>query len=205
MQSEIEGEIMKNSLRSLVASLVFVLSFAVISSFAQTSPGPVGNVKIRNFGQMDDHFYRGAQPEKSDYESLKALGVQTVIDLQEKPTKYEKATVEALGMKYVNIPMDDTEYPKPEAVSEFLKLMNDPSTGVAYVHCKGGKHRTGAMGAVYRMEKYGWDYDKSYQEMLNYDFYTRYGRQVIKDFVVDYAAKMKAAKTNTATVQAGTK
>lgn len=194
----------KNNLRVFVASVMFVLSLGAVS-FAQTSPSQNGNVKIRNFGKMDDHFYRGAQPAKEDYQSLKDLGVTTVIDLQEKPTKYEKAAVEALGMKYVNIPMDDTEYPKPEAVSEFMKLMNDSATGVAYVHCKGGKHRTGAMGAVYRMEKYGWDYDKSYQEMLNYDFYTKYGRQVIKDFVVDYAAKTKAEHAKTASVQTGTK
>jgi tyrosine-protein phosphatase SIW14 len=194
----------KNNLRSFVASALFVFSFVVVS-FAQTSPSAVGNVTIKNFGQMDDHFYRGGQPKENEYQSLKALGVKTVIDLQEKPTKYEKAAVEALGMKYVNIPMDDTEYPKPEAVSQFLKLMNDPSTGVAFVHCKGGKHRTGAMGAVYRMEKYGWDYDKAYQEMLNYDFYTKWGRQVIKDFVVDYAAKMKVEHAKTASAQTGTK
>jgi protein tyrosine/serine phosphatase len=197
---------MKNNLRALVVSLVFVFSLAA-AGFAQTSPGSIGNVRIRNFGQMDEQLYRGAQPEKDDYQSLRDLGVKTVIDLQEKPTKYEKAAVEALGMTYINIPMDDTEYPKPEAVTEFLKLMNDPATGVAYVHCKGGKHRTGAMGAVYRFTKYGWDYDKTYQEMLNYDFYTRFGRQVIKDFVVDYAAKMKTenAQAAASSAQTGTK
>ena len=92
--------------------------------------------------------------------------------------------------------MEDTEYPKPEAVETFLKIMNEPLTDVVFVHCKGGKHRTGVMGAVYRFTKYGWDYDKAYQEMLNYDFYTKYGRQVIKDFVVDYAAKAKGPTTS---------
>lgn len=191
----------KNNLRVFVASFVFVLSFAVVSSFAQTSPGAVGNIKIRNFGQMDEHYYRGAQPKEDEYQSLKDLGVKTVIDLQEKPTKYEKAAVEALGMTYVNIPMDDTEYPKPEAIQTFLKLVNDPSTGTVFVHCKGGKHRTGVTGAVYRFTKYGWDYDKAYQEMLNYDFYTRWGRKVMKDFVIDYAEKMKTEKTQSTSVQ----
>lgn len=195
----------KNNIRNFVASLVVVLGLTVVGGFAQTSPSSIGSVNIRNFGRMDENFYRGAQPEKGDYQSLKALGVKTVIDLQEKPTKYEKAAVEELGMTYVNIPMDDTEYPKPEAVAEFLKLINDPATGVAFVHCKGGKHRTGAMGAVYRMTKYGWDYDKTYQEMLNYDFYTKWGRQVIKDFVVDYAAKMQTEKAQAGSAQTGTK
>ena len=162
----------KNNFRAFFASLMFALSLAVVS-FAQTSPSPFGNVKIRNFGQMDEQLYRGAQPAKEDYQSLKELGVKTVIDLQEKPTKYEKAAVEALGMTYINIPMDETEYPKPETVAQFLQIMDDSSSGVAYMHCKGGKYRTGALGAVYRFTKYGWDYDKAYREMLNYDFYMK--------------------------------
>jgi hypothetical protein len=64
------------------------------------------------------------------------------------------------------------------------------------VHCKGGKHRTGVTGAAYRMTKYGWDYDKAYQEMKNYDFYSSWGYGAMKDFVVDYAAKLKAAQAN---------
>jgi hypothetical protein len=30
------------------------------------------SVKIKNFGQMDDRFYRGAQPDKKDYKDLAA-------------------------------------------------------------------------------------------------------------------------------------
>lgn len=195
----------KNNFRVFVASLVFVLSFSVFGVFAQTSPSQVGNIKIRNFGQMDEIFYRGGQPAEDDYQSLRDLGIKTVIDLQEKPTKYEKAAVEALGMTYINIPMDDSEYPKPEAVAQFLKLMNDPATGAAFVHCKGGKHRTGALGAVYRFTKYGWDYNKAYQEMLNYDFHTRWGRKVIKEFVINYATKIKTENAQLTANQTGTK
>jgi protein tyrosine/serine phosphatase len=55
------------------------------------------------------------------------------------------------------------------------------------VHCAGGRHRTGAMGAVYRFQFYDWDYDQVYKEMKQYDFYTRFGHQAFKDFVADYA------------------
>ena len=126
---------------------------------------------------------------------MKALGINTVVDLQEEPTDYEKAAVEALGMKYVNIPIVDKGYPTPENVEMFLKLVDDPATGVFYAHCAGGRHRTGDMGALYRFTKYGWSYDLAYKEMKNYDFYTSWGHGKQKDFVVDYAAKMEAAKT----------
>ena len=53
----------KNNFRAFFASLMFALSLAVVS-FAQTSPSPFGNVKIRNFGQMDEQLYRGAARQK---------------------------------------------------------------------------------------------------------------------------------------------
>lgn len=152
------------------------------------------NIKIRNFGKMDEKFYRGAQPQKDDYQSLKLLGVKTVIDLRDDPTDYEKAAVESLGMRYVNIPMSDKKYPQAESIVEFLKLADDPKTGVFFVHCEGGRHRTGVVGAVYRLTKYGWSYDQAYQEMKSYDFYTRWGHAAMKDFVVDYAAQLKARR-----------
>lgn len=175
----------KFSLISLaVVTLIFALSAV---SFAQTSENSFSNIKIKNFGQMDERFYRGAQPKKEqDYKDLAALGVTTVIDLQAKPREYEKAHVEALGMRYVNIPMSDRAYPKPEHVNEFLKLTGDAATGKFYVHCAGGRHRTGVMGAAYRFNNYQWNFEQVYAEMKNYDFYTRWGHGKMKDFVEDY-------------------
>jgi protein tyrosine/serine phosphatase len=189
----------KNFFRPFASAFVVVL-FLTAFSFAQTeAQKDFSNVKIKNFGEMDEHFFRGAQPKKDDYQSLAALGVKTVIDLQEEPMAYEKPAVEALGMHYVNIPMNDKKYPKPENVEAFLKLVNDPSTGVFYVHCAGGRHRTGVLGAVYRFTKYGWNYDQVYQEMKKYDFYSSWGHEDMKTFVQDYAEKMK---TQTAAVSA---
>jgi protein tyrosine/serine phosphatase len=162
------------------------------NNFVPTNPcNNFPNVKIKNFGQIDKCFFRGAQPKKADYLSLAVIGIETVIDLRDTPKSYEKSLVEALQMRYINIPMSDTEYPKVENIETFLKLINDPSIGVFYVHCAGGRHRTGVVGAVYRFTKYGWDFDRVYQEMRNYDFYTRWGHSVLKDFVFDYAEKIK--------------
>src|SRR3954454_20337525 len=101
--------------------LVLVLTAA---GFSQTSPSKdFPNIKISNFGRMDERFYRGAQPKKGSYEALKALGIHTIIDLQAKPKGYERTEVEALGMKYINIPMPGKEYPSDENVSLFLKTV----------------------------------------------------------------------------------
>ncbi|HEV2802472.1 MAG TPA: tyrosine-protein phosphatase [Pyrinomonadaceae bacterium] len=178
------------SQRSMGAVLVVLALSAV--SFAQSAQQSFPNVRIKNFGQMDERFYRGAQPKEADYASLAALGIKTVIDLRHDAKAYEKPAVEALGMRYVNIPMSDKEYPREEQIEAFLKLANDPETGTFYVHCAGGRHRTGVMGAVYRFTKYGWNYEQVYREMKAYDFYSRWGHGDMKQYVKDYWQRMLA-------------
>ena len=189
------------------AAVVILLALGAGAAFAKTHSDPAfANIKIKNFGKMDDRFYRGAQPKQEDFADLKNLGVKTVVDLQDSPTNFEKRAVEALGMRYVNIPMSDSSYPKQESIDAFLKLVNDPTTGVMYVHCAGGRHRTGVMGAVYRFNVNHWSYDQAYAEMKDYDFYTRWGHGDLKTFVEDYARNLPsntaaAAATNIATKQ----
>src|SRR6185437_8004401 len=115
------------------------------------SQASASNVSIKNFGQMDDRFFRGGQPKKDEYQELAALGIKTVIDLRD-----------------------------------------DPSTGNFYVHCAGGRHRTGVAGAVYRFNHYNWTYDQVYAEMKKYDFYTRFGHGDMKKFVQDYATSFQS-------------
>ena len=144
---------------------------------------------------MDDRFYRGAQPKEQDYKDLAALGIKTVIDLTAEPKPYEQGMVESLGMKYVHIPMADKRYPTEEATTMFLKFAGDPATGKFFVHCAGGRHRTGAMGAVYRFQFYNWNFDQVYAEMKKYDFYTTWGHGAFKDFVFNYYEKIRAGKS----------
>lgn len=188
---------MKNLMRSTlaVASLLIALagiSNAQISKTSEAFP----NVKIKNFGQMDENYYRGGQPKKDQYGQLKDVGVTTIIDLRNDPEDYEKTIAESLGMKYINIPMDDAEYPSDASINQFLAEINDPANGKMYVHCKGGKHRAGVTGAVYRMTKYGWNYDQAFAEMERFKFDTSWGRKVMKTFVQDYAAKMEKSKAD---------
>src|SRR5258708_2287972 len=135
----------RNTYVRFTAVLGLILAIAAFS-FAKThSDTAFSNIKIKNFGQMDDRFYRGAQPKESDFKDLAALGVKTVVDLRDDPQSYEQRDVEAVGMRYVSIPMSDTVQPKAEQVSQFLKVVDDPQTGKFFVHCAGGKHRTGIM------------------------------------------------------------
>jgi len=193
----------KRSYLSVFLGVISLVLLSQISAFSQQfQPANISGVTIKNFGQMDDRFFRGGQPKEDQYQELASLGIKTIIDLTDDPKPYEKQNAEALGMKYVNIPMSDKDYPESAKIDQFLKLVDDPSTGKFYVHCAGGRHRTGVMGAVYRFNHYNWNYDQVYAEMKKYDFYTRFGHGDMKKFVEDYAAKRTV--TATAAVTTGT-
>jgi tyrosine-protein phosphatase SIW14 len=192
---------MNNKILRFVFLSLLVSGFSIIAS-AQTAPGGYPNVKIENFGQMREGYYRGAQPKTEDYKSLKEIGVVTVIDLRGDSEDWAKSAAETAGLRYFNIPMSGYKYPKEAQVEEFLKLLNDPETGTVYVHCKAGIHRTGITGAVYRFTKYGWDYDQVYKEMKNYDFSAGLWHRQFKKFVKDYAKRMEEQKAKLASEQA---
>lgn len=191
-----------------------ILGISTVS--AQTEPvQDPPPVDIINFGQMDERFYRGGQPEMDDYASLAALGIKTIVDLRNDPTDYEKSAAEAHGMTYVNIPMSGWKYPDDEDIQTFMALMNKPETGKVYVHCKAGKHRTGLVGAIYRFNNYDWSYDQAYKEMKKYNYtswpvhfniksYVKsYSKQYEKEKTQNAAAAARAAAVRTATVTAG--
>lgn len=213
MQTQTHTKIFLNSLKLTL----FVFALSIVSSAQQASNQPAINrqvssqqfanqssatqstaspeIGIKNFGQMDERFYRGAQPKKDDYQMLAKLGIKTVIDLRDDPKSYEQPMVESLGMRYVHIPMISQTYPTEAATQAFLKTVSDPATGKFFVHCAGGRHRTGAMGAVYRYHFYHWNFDQVYQEMKQYDFYTRWNHGMFKTFVEDYYRQMQTNDT----------
>jgi protein tyrosine/serine phosphatase len=194
---------MKQVFRSSLLTLVAVLTFAVIGT-AQTSPKPVDGLNLKNFGQMDDILYRGGQPSESDYKALAAFGIHTIVDLRNDEESFAKSAAEAAGLKYYNISLNGVSSPSDEDVAEFLKIVNDPTSGKIYMHCKAGIHRTGVMGAVYRISHDGWDYDKTYQEMRNYEFSAGLFHGALKSFVKKYSERIAASKPASQRVIAAT-
>lgn len=161
--------------------LALLLSIPVAAQPADTARLP-----IDNFGTVNANYYRGAQPTGHAYADLATFGVKTVIDLQEDGDASEPALVESAGMKYVRIPMNTHVSPTPEQIASFLQLVNDPVNQPVYVHCAGGRHRTGVMTAVYRMTKDSWTADRAFKEMKQYRFGADFLHPEFKRFVYAY-------------------
>ena len=163
-----------------VAALALLLSIAAPA--AARSNERFANIRIDNFGQVNDHYFRGAQPAGRDYADLAALGVRTIIDLQEDADPNEARLAKAAGLNYYVIPMSTRRAPTTDQLAMFFRLVNDPTQPV-YVHCKGGRHRTGVMTAAYRMAFDGWTADQAYDEMKRYEFGTSFLHPEFKSYV----------------------
>jgi protein tyrosine/serine phosphatase len=67
-----------------------------------------------------------------------------------------------------------------------MRIVNDPANQPVYVHCVGGRHRTGVMTAAYRMSEDGWNADRAFKEMKDFKFGADFLHSEFKDFVYGY-------------------
>ena len=80
----------------------------------------------------------------------------------------------------------DAEAPTQTDLRRFVQIVNDPANQPVYVHCAGGKRRTGVMAAVYRMTPDGWSADHAFKEMKQYKFGADFLHPEFKRFVYGY-------------------
>ncbi len=189
----------KNSARLSAVVLALTLSLAPAGAqyaFAGPENGSVAvpSIHIDNFGRVDATYYRGAQPKGRDYADLAALGIKTVIYLtSDDASADEKGMVENAGMKYLQIPMTTHAVPTVAQLAAFFKVVNDPASQPVYVHCVGGKHRTGVMTAAYRINHDGWTSEQAFKEMKQFKFGADFLHSEFKQFVFGYPAALRAA------------
>ena len=152
---------------------------------AQASQGD-----LPNFHVVHDYLLRGSEPSSQGLKTLKALGVDEIVDLRAPTAKAlaEKAEAKSLGMKYINLPMS-SQPPTEQQVMTFLKAVDEKAQlakehlsddkGTKYphsvfVHCAHGSDRTGCMVGIWRVSRDHWTYDQAYKEMRKYYFGPQY-------------------------------
>lgn len=181
---------------ALLAIGIFAVAVVWNSSTARMSEVP--GVSIENFAKVDEHYYRGSQPDQAQFAQLKQLGIKTVIDLRGDYKKAEESWVRDLGMNFFRIPLKTRVAANAEQTAHFLDIVNDPKNWPVYVHCKGGRHRTGAMTGIYRITHDGWTADQVWEEMKKYDFESGIfgGPSAQKKYVFSFYQRQYATSTN---------
>ena len=178
-----------------------VLAFAILCApLAFAATGIAGELTISreeagipNFGQTNENYFRGGQPDRAAFERLDSLGIKTVINLRDDAFREEPTWVQKAGMQYYNIPLSDN-HPATEAqTAQFLDLVNDPHNWPVYVHCAGGRHRAGEMTAIYRITHDNWTADQAFKEMQQYDWYSFPFHGPLKTYVYQYYDSQRLA------------
>ena len=168
--------LLQSGLAVIFAWSMMPTAFASFDSKDENRRGTAA-VTIENFGKVNDRIYRGAQPAGDHYRQLVEFGIKTVLDLRGDADLGARSAAEKAGLKYINLPLESKEYPQADAAARFLEIVNNEENWPVYTHCAGGRHRTGAMIAVYRMSIDNWTVNQAYNEMKDYDF-TRVGDTV---------------------------
>ena len=83
----------------------------------------------------------GSQPEPADLKTLSARGVKTIIntrfpeeDQGDLPPERAKAEAEALGMRYLSIPVSPVEF-SPASLTEVSRALSEAKAlGPTFVH-----------------------------------------------------------------------
>ncbi len=152
------------STRSRLLLFALALPALALPALAGSSPQ-----RIKNFYQVDQNVYRGAQPTGDGFRYLAKMGVKTVIDLREadRRSKSEETAVTAAGMKYISVPMTGLAAPSEAQINQILGILEGDhrgDSGAVFVHCKRGADRTGVVIASYRIDHDGWDNAQALQE-----------------------------------------
>jgi uncharacterized protein (TIGR01244 family) len=114
---------------------------------------------IYNWHRLDDRVTTSGQPTEAQLADIAALGVRCVINLglhsHEKALPDETASVAALGMQYVHIPVD-FKRPTDADFSAFCTALQEAGDAPVHVHCI-ANYRVSAFFYRYRREVLGVD------------------------------------------------
>ena len=191
--------------RMISIAFLFLLLTAKSSSQDQANTAPatpaarpaygekLKRAGIPNGGRVGEFLFRGAQPRSEGLQELKKLGVTTIVDLRgEDPgkIKWERQQAEALGLRFVNIPVSGWSPPSNEQVAQFLALFRSDPKQKIFVHCRFGDDRTGVFVATYRMAYQGWSAVQAMNEMYFFGF-NGFWHPSMKTFIRDFPDRLK--------------
>jgi protein tyrosine/serine phosphatase len=153
--------------------------------------------------------YRSGQLTAEGFtDAVEQLHLKTIINLQDdfpdpdlslsfldRRTIKESELCRQLGVRYVFIGPDLTwrkrvGMARPQAIEQFLAVMDDPDSYPVLIHCKAGLHRTGVMTAIYRMEYEGWTTRQALQE-LKANGFGEWNCTADNDYVMQYVLAYK--------------
>jgi protein tyrosine phosphatase (PTP) superfamily phosphohydrolase (DUF442 family) len=142
---------------------------------AETSPAhrperwakPMEMKGVSNLHKVSETLYRSSQPSADGMRNLKAMGIETIVNLRSFHS--DRDEIGDTGLAYEHIYMK-AWYPEEKEAIRFLQIVTNPRRSPVLVHCRHGADRTGTMCALYRVAVQGWSKEEALKEMTEGGF-----------------------------------
>ncbi len=122
---------------------------------------------VPNLHKVSEALYRSAQPSAEGMRNLKAVGIETIVNLRSFHS--DRDEIGETGLAYEHIYMK-AWHPEGEDAVKFLQIVTNPQRTPVLVHCQHGADRTGTMCALYRVAVQGWSREEAVKEMSQGQF-----------------------------------
>jgi tyrosine-protein phosphatase SIW14 len=122
--------------------------------------------ELPNFHQVNSQLYRGAQPKAGGLQTLKVMGIKTIVNLrgEDERARAESKEAQMLGIRYYSVSLVEFSGPKDKKVQQVLDIISAPDNQPVFIHCRRGQDRTGTIVACYRISHDGWNAAQAKQE-----------------------------------------
>lgn len=158
--------------KGMTIGIVSIILFVMVTAASGTelSPAdrpahwaqPIRMEGVPNLHKVSDTLYRSAQPSAEGMKNLKAMGIETIVNLRS--FRSDRDEIGETGLAYEHIYMK-AWHPEEKEVVRFLQIVTNPKRTPVLVHCLHGADRTGTMSAIYRIAIQGWSKEEALQEM----------------------------------------
>jgi len=140
---------------------------------------------ITNFAQVETTVACAGAVSPSAVAGIKKMGFASIINLRLDSEKgadieAEAAAAKAAGITFVHLPLNGA-MPDPAVADRFLKVITEPGTQPAFIHCASG-NRAAAMWLIKRVLVDKWDNDRALEEASQLGTMS----PVMKAFALDY-------------------
>jgi uncharacterized protein (TIGR01244 family) len=169
-------------------AIYFSILIIILFANSANSQDCQASQDLPNFGCVNQHLFRGAQPTENGIKQLARRGVKVIINLRndgEEDVRNEESWAKKAGLRYVNVPLSDWSAPKDSDIKEILRLINSNENQPVFVHCQRGANRTGTAIAIYRITHDGWTAKQAMDEAKNFKF--RWWAFWLKKYIDNYS------------------